>query len=73
MSSGREEYWVHLRDYPSAHVIIHIESLLEGDLEYAREIILSQTRKAPRTAEIVYSRVGKLKRGSRVGEVIICK
>ncbi len=67
----REDYWVHLRDYPSAHIIVKIDKIEQEELEYARELILKNTRKAPRTAEIVYSKVRNIKRGGKVGEVIV--
>ena len=69
----RESYWVHLKGYASCHVIIEIDEVEQEDLEYARELILLNTSKAPRTAEIVYSKVKNIKRGSKVGEVIIKK
>ncbi len=63
--------WVHLSDYPSAHVIVKIDKVEQEELEYARELILLNTKKASRTAEIVYSKVRDIKRGGKEGEVII--
>ncbi len=70
-TADKTDYWVHLDGYPSAHVIIHIDKVLNEDLEYAKKLILDQTKKAPDTAKIVYSQVKNIKRGSKVGEVII--
>ncbi len=69
--ADKDDYWVHLDGYSSAHVIIHIDKVLNDDLEYARQLILDQTKKAPKTAQIVYSQVKNIKKGSKVGEVII--
>lgn len=65
-------WWVHLSDVPSAHVIIQIDvPPLPEELEYARQLILAQTPKAPRHAQIVHAEVRRLRRGSKPGEVII--
>ncbi len=66
-----ESTWVHLSNEASCHVIIEIDKVLPEELEYARELILLNTKKASRTAEIVYSKVKDIKRGGKVGEVII--
>lgn len=71
--ADKEEYWVHLKGYTSAHVIIHIDKVLPDDIEYAHELILNHTKKAPRAAEVIYSKVKNIKKGSKVGEVIIIK
>jgi hypothetical protein len=63
--------WVHLSNYASCHVIIGIDKIEQEELEYARELILSKMKKAPRTAKIIYSKVKDIKRGSKVGEVIV--
>lgn len=67
----KDHFWVHLDNFPSAHVIIHVDSPLSSEFEYARELILQQTKKAPRTAKIITVQVKFLKRGSKSGEVII--
>jgi hypothetical protein len=69
--SERESTWVHLMDYASAHVVIEIDKVEKEELEYARELILNHTMKAPRTAGIVYSKIRDIKRGSNVGSVIL--
>lgn len=66
-------WWVHLAgDTPSAHVIIQSElEPIQEELEFARQLILDQTPKAPRSSEIVWAQVKRLRRGDKVGEVII--
>ena len=71
--SEQESTWVHLSGYPSCHVVIEIDKVEIGELEYARELIMKHTSKAPRTAGIVYSKVRDIKRGSTVGSVIVKK
>jgi hypothetical protein len=44
---------------------------LQDELDYARELILAQTPKASRLSNIVYAEVRRLRRGSKVGEVVI--
>lgn len=71
-AADKSWWWVHLADIPSAHVIIEIDvDPLPGELEYARQLILAQTRHAPLHAQIVHAVVRNLRRGSKVGEVII--
>jgi predicted ribosome quality control (RQC) complex YloA/Tae2 family protein len=67
----KDHYWVHLADIPSAHVIVHVDEVLPEELEYARQLLLVQTKKAPATATIVWAKVGHVKRGSKPGEVYI--
>ena len=72
-TADKNHYWVHLDDVPSAHCIIHDDEPLAEEFEFARQLILEQTKKAPRNAKIVYARVRQLKRGNNVGEVILPK
>lgn len=68
----KDHWWVHLDDCPSAHCIVETEDTLTAEeLAFARECILTQTPKAPKTAQCIYTQVRWLKRGAVVGEVII--
>jgi predicted ribosome quality control (RQC) complex YloA/Tae2 family protein len=69
--ADKNHYWVHLDEVASAHCIIHHDEPLDEEFEYARQLILEQTKKAPRNAKIVYARVRQLKRGNKVGEVLV--
>jgi predicted ribosome quality control (RQC) complex YloA/Tae2 family protein len=69
--ADKTDWWVHLADHPSAHVIIATDDPLPEDLQYAKQLILQQTKKAPTTASIVYAQVKYVKRGSKPGEVIV--
>jgi hypothetical protein len=71
-AADKSWWWVHLEGCPSAHVIIEIDvEPLPEELEYSRQLILKQTTKAPRHSHIVHAEVRRLRRGSKVGEVII--
>jgi predicted ribosome quality control (RQC) complex YloA/Tae2 family protein len=70
-TADKDHYWVHLSDVPSAHVIVHVDDVLPEELEYARQLILMQTKKAKPTATILWAKVRQLKRGSKPGEVIV--
>lgn len=69
--ADKDHYWIHLANVPSAHVIVHVDDVLPEELEFARQLILGQTKKAKSTEGIVWARVRQLKRGSKPGEVII--
>jgi predicted ribosome quality control (RQC) complex YloA/Tae2 family protein len=69
--ADKDHYWVHLANVPSAHVIVHVDDILPEELEYAKQLILDQTKKAKRTEDIVWAKVRQLKRGSKPGEVIV--
>ncbi len=72
-ASEKSWWWVHLAgDTPSAHVIIQSElEPIQAELDFARELILNQTPKASRSSEIVWAQVKRLRRGNKVGEVLI--
>jgi hypothetical protein len=67
----KDHVWVHLEDCPSAHCIIHVDEVLPEELAFARELILAQTKKASRSANIIHAPIRCLKRGSKPGEVIV--
>ncbi len=73
-AADRKDWWVHLANHPSAHVILQ-DSLPPSDEElvFAKELILQQTKKAPASASLVYTQVCNVKRGAVPGEVIIKK
>lgn len=63
--------WAHLDNVPSAHVILETDAPTSTDLEFARQLILQQTKKAPERAKLITAQVQYVKRGSKPGEVII--
>ncbi len=63
--------WVHLDEYASAHVIIETDDPTKEELEFARQLILRQTKKAPGNAKLITAPVKSVKRGSVPGEVIL--
>ncbi len=68
----KDYWWVHLDDHASAHVIVETDiNLIAEELEFARQLILQQTPKAPKGARCVYAQVRWVKRGSKAGEVLI--
>jgi predicted ribosome quality control (RQC) complex YloA/Tae2 family protein len=68
----KDYWWIHLDDHASAHVIIETDiDLIAEELEFARQLLLQQTPKAPKTARCVYSQVRWIKRGSKPGEVVV--
>jgi predicted ribosome quality control (RQC) complex YloA/Tae2 family protein len=72
LAAAQKDYtWAHLDDYASAHVIIETEDPTARDLEFARQLILEQTKKAPAHAKLITAPVKSVKRGSKPGEVII--
>ncbi len=70
-TAEKNHTWAHLDDYPSAHVIIETDNPTAADLEFARQLILEQTKKAPAHAKLLTAPVRTVKRGSVPGEVIL--
>lgn len=71
-AADKSWWWVHLADTPSAHVILELDvEPLPSELEHARQLILTQTPRAPVSSRIVTSQVQNLRRGLKVGEVVI--
>ena len=68
----KDHWWVHLDDLPSAHVIVETDApLIAEELDFAKQLILNQTPKAPNTSRCVYAQVRWVKRGSVLGEVLV--
>lgn len=70
-AAEKDFMWAHLDDYASAHVILETDAPTIADLEFARQLILQQTPKAPNTAKLISAYVRNVKRGSVLGEVIL--
>ena len=62
------DYWVHLEDIPSSHVIIEIDDILDSDLQYAGQLCKTQS-KCNKPINCVATTIGNLKFGSKPGEV----
>ncbi len=72
LAAAEKDYtWAHLDNYASAHVILETDAPTAADLEFARQLILQQTPKAPQTAKLISAPVRNVKRGSVPGEVIL--
>lgn len=69
--ADKHHWWVHLKDCASAHVIVETDDIIAEELEFARQLILKQTPKAPRGAACIYAQVKWVKRGDSVGEVVV--
>ena len=67
----KDHWWVHLDDHASAHVIVETDVIEAEDVDFARQLILNQTPKAPRDARCIYAQVQWVKRGSKPGEVMV--
>lgn len=70
-AADKTHTWAHLDGYASAHVIIETDAPTKEDLEFARQVILEQTKKAPGHAKLITAPVKSVKRGSVPGEVIL--
>ncbi len=74
LSISRDFYWVHLDNIASAHAIIHIDvEPTKEELEFARQALLAQTKKASKSSGVVYACVKYVRRGSVPGEVYVVK
>jgi hypothetical protein len=71
LNTDKNYMWVHLAGIPSAHVVIETDDPTEEEIEFARQCILAQTKKAPANSKIVRSKIKNLKRGRKPGEVVI--
>lgn len=70
-TADKTHTWAHLDGHASAHVIIETDQPTPADLEFARQLILGQTKKAPAHAKLITAPVKCVKRGSVPGEVIL--
>lgn len=81
-NSYPEDLWFHLDEYPSAHVVISQKTNNLDNIFYPNQIIslgssycksYSKYGKNLYKAKIVYTQIKNLKKGKKVGEVIISK
>lgn len=63
------DYWVHLDNVPSSHVIIEIDEILPEDLQYAGTLCKAQSKCAGKTIACVATTIRNLKFGANPGEV----
>jgi predicted ribosome quality control (RQC) complex YloA/Tae2 family protein len=63
------EFWVHLDNVPSSHVIIEIDDILPEDLQYAGMLCKAQSKCSAKNMSCVATTIGNLKFGSKAGEV----
>ncbi len=68
-SAEKDNYWVHLSNIPSAHVIVCIDKPLKDELNYAAELCKQQTKYTKDNVECIATRVDNIKLGSKPGEV----
>lgn len=79
-NSYPQDLWIHLDEFPSAHVVISQENNKQEDIIYPNEIILfgcnycksySKHGKNLHKVKIVYTQIMNLKKGKDIGSVII--
>lgn len=83
--SSSDDLWFHIDDYPSTHVILEYdvdanevgEDKLDEYIEKAVELCVEKTPKIKsyvpkiKSVKVIYTKVGNIKKGKSVGEVII--
>lgn len=79
-NSYPQDLWIHLDEFPSAHVVISQETNKSEDIIYPNELILvgcnyckfySKHGKNSQKVKIVYTQIMNLKKGKDIGSVII--
>jgi hypothetical protein len=71
LNTKRDYVWVHLEGVPSAHAVLETDDPAPDEFEFARQRILEQTKKAPKHVGIIHAPVGRVKRGTVPGEVVL--
>ena len=64
----QNSWWLHLQNMPSAHVVIFVTDV-KYYLPRLKELILSSTRKAPKSQHLIYTRVKNVSKTSILGMV----
>lgn len=81
-NSYPDDLWLHLDNYPSAHVVISQKTNNSNEIFYPNQIIAigsdyckfySKHGKKSHKVKIVYTEIKNLKKGKEVGDVIISK
>lgn len=70
-NADQNDWWIHLRDDSSAHVIVEKDDLSEDDLKFACAKIYKKNKLNPK--KFVYTQIKNLKIGKKFGEVFFKK
>ena len=70
-NADQNDWWIHLRDDSSAHVIVEKDIIDEKDLEFACTKIFKKNKINPK--QFIYTRIKNLKLGKKLGEVVFKK
>ena len=65
------DWWIHLKDDSSAHVIVEKDEITQQDLKYACTKIFKKNKLNP--TKFIYTQIKNLKIGKKVGEVFFKK
>jgi predicted ribosome quality control (RQC) complex YloA/Tae2 family protein len=70
---GKEFLWLHLDEFPSAHVVILHEEPSHEEINYACELVIQHSKHSRFSKKIIYTKIKNLKLGPDVGSVIFRK
>lgn len=70
-NADQNDWWIHLKDYSSAHVIVEKDDLTDDDLKIACTSIYKKNKLNPK--KFIYTQIENLKLGKNPGEVIFKK
>ena len=65
----KNEIFLHIKDYPGSHIILHQTSFDHDALIFAGQLALYLSKQT--SGEVTYAKVGSLKAGQTVGAVIV--
>ncbi len=65
----KNEIFLHIKDYPGSHIILHQSSFDHDALIFAGQLALYLSKQT--SADVTYAKVGSLKPGKSIGSVII--
>lgn len=68
----KDWWWFHLDKFPSAHAILPWDPLKKKDVVEAALLVKESSKAARglRRTKVIYTQIKKIRRGSKVGEVI---
>ncbi len=72
--ADKNDWWIHLNDYPSGHCIIERTEIDKDDIIYASNLIKENSKyRNFKKLKFCYTQVKNLKKTKNPGEVIILK
>ena len=68
----KNDWWFHLNDFPSGHLIIESKDIIKDEIKHAAFLVKDNSKyKNLKKIKVCYTQIKNLKKGKTLGEIII--